>query len=608
MMKFKRLLTLLLALICGCAILATLSGCGKTGTEEGSESATQAGTEGGTVSPGTGSDSQTGENTPIVDPVVDLVLVQDGRANVVIVGDSENAAVTTLQTTVQTVTGVAPTICAEKDVPENAIRIYVKNIVGADPGKLAEKTNYFGWWFGAYEKNFYLLAYDDMVLQEGASGVADAIAATTANGKWTRPSDYSFSKTTSRRYPAADAPYFAGAKEAELFNCDDGYYMAFLTDAEKESFEAYCEKLSANGFTEEQTNEINGNLFRTYSKGQEVLYTYWVEYSKQVRVIVSKDGTLPAVSDSGNNTVCTSLIKQLDPCPTGGSNEGEGYVIRLNDGRFIVIDGGYECENTTAKNIYDFLKAEAPDPDHVVIATWYITHTHGDHLSALRSFAKQYKEDSSVTIESFMINKNMIKELTQYCGGISEMSGNLSSIFAAYPNATVYKPFTGQKYTFSTTTINILYTIPDYAPNRTIPNESDATSSSPLKGDYNLETMVSQFNIHGTTFFVMGDTTVIACNEMSKRFGEALQSTYVQVSHHGLAPTSTDVYQPRRNNSTKEIYKLIYPDYAFLPCSAAKKSERMNYEVNRYLKSFLTKLYCAGEEGGDVRIDLNDLS
>lgn len=63
------------------------------------------------------------------------------------------------------------------------------------------------------------------------------------------------------------------------------------------------------------------------------------------------------------------------------------YVIRLADGTFIVVDGGY-ATNREADGLYELLMANTADGKQPVISAWFITHLHYDHYGCLKKFTE----------------------------------------------------------------------------------------------------------------------------------------------------------------------------------------------------------------------------
>lgn len=393
-------------------------------------------------------------------------------------------------------------------------------------------------------------------------------------------------------------------------DCDDGYQLSLLTNMKEEDFEAYCRRLVSSGYELYAENDMNGNLFRTYSTDAgSMVHTYWVKYSEEVRTIAANTTLIPAISPAISETKVTPMLHQLEALNSDETDGGMGYIIRLSDGRFIIIDGGRYLK-TNAKAIYDFLveNASGSNPKNITIAAWFFTHAHDDHTGAFRYFAehvsdfpstmdKLLKNVPTITIESVMLNACNTKEQLANCkaGTGDEKTAVETALKTYYPNAKVYKPLTGQVYTFADTSIEILYTMPDFLPN-VIAQEADNNG-----GDYNIESVVSMIDIDNTTdkndkFFVMADTNRTACEEMSKRYGTYMESDYVQVAHHGLNEISDGTsHNSRRHGPDKITYDYIVKDdkstIILWPTSREKYEERSGeaglVEVNIYLRKLV---------------------
>ncbi len=292
--------------------------------------------------------------------------------------------------------------------------------------------------------------------------------------------------------------------------------------------------------------------------------------------------------------ICDPLI--IPVCSgTGGPgfDEGMGYLIRLSDGRFLIVDGGYP-QQIFAEKIFLLLKQYAATPNPVRIAAWILTHAHIDHVGAFLEFAKRYKDDPSVVIESFLLD---FVEDPEFCRFFENSSARVvkNAILDCYPNAKIYRPLTGQTYPFGTMILRVLFTTQDYLP-RIIPNEPDATEKNPKKGDGNHLSLVFRLETDNSSFLILSDTTKVCCDELCRRYGTLLKSDFVQMAHHGMGITDPTVYQPRRANATRELYRLINPTVAFLPCSKERAPIRLNYEANREIREKARRIIVGGED------------
>ena len=71
-------------------------------------------------------------------------------------------------------------------------------------------------------------------------------------------------------------------------------------------------------------------------------------------------------------------------------SSGMSYVVQLNDGRFILIDGG-ENFDVDGERLYRYLVDKSQD-ENPVIACWLFTHGHKDHIFLAAEFMEVYKE------------------------------------------------------------------------------------------------------------------------------------------------------------------------------------------------------------------------
>ncbi len=536
-------------------------------------------------------------------PAEPVVIVDNGTARAVIVGNENSAYVTSVRNEISSLTGVTLEVCSADDAPEGMTRIIFGNPAEIGNDTIISEAPYFGHLVKVLDGDVYVVAYAETILMEAATSLKIKLSDGYADGVLSLDGALAASKATSQSFAAGDVPRLDGGENARIFDCGDKYQMVLLEDVESSEFSSYCEKLEGLGFELDSENDRNGNQFKTYYSSEKrlMLHTYWIEYSGEVRTVAANTDRLP-INDVGGEKICAATLHTLeaitqnsDDGESGRSDGGMGYVVRTEDGRFIIFDGGCD-EGAHAKAIYNYLKSNAPDPNNIVIAAWYLTHAHGDHYGAFKRFSETYSTDKTITLECVMKNFCNVGTQMKYVDdkGDRDVSSTLS---VYYPTVPVYKILTGQVYTFSTTSIEILYTMSDFMPN-VIVQESDVATRGEKNGDSNVMTVPCLVDIVNTAdkndlFFVMGDTTKVACDEMSKRYGDTLKCDIVQVSHHGLA---TDTDAPRRKNSTQEIYRLMNPDIALWPTHLDRFNERKSFSVNQCLLSLVDKNYIASNE------------
>lgn len=503
----------------------------------------------------------------------------------IVIGNEEKSYVRAIATSVNTLIGADNLVYAVDNAPDADMRIYIGNPQELQLDSFANELLFFDYLVTVRDGDLYILSPKDKQLEEMAMVILKELGSWYSNKAITIPEDYTLVSPLFEVFLENNIPHIEGSKQITAHDYDNDHYVLAMEDVSAEEFDAYCAKLVAERYTLYAENEIGDNHFLTYTNEDGMmLHTYRIAYSNEVRIIVAKTDLLPFVSAADTESVCSPLLHQLR------SGEEMGYILRLADGRFIIIDGG-NSNSGTEDEIYSFLKRHAPDAEHIEIAAWFITHAHIDHCGGMIEFAKKYASDSSFSIQCVMFNPCESAEQMEYCSSVrNELCAALT---AYYPDVPIYKPLTGQLFTFGKTTIEILYTMSDFLPN-TIAYEPDGKG-----GDYNVMTTVSIIDIDSTAdlgdrFFVMGDTTTVACNEMSKRYGDAMKCDFVQVSHHGHSPLPTGL-NCRRNNATIEIYDFIDPDIALWPAEASNIAPRSELEVNAHLISIVDEVVVAGK-------------
>ncbi len=245
---------------------------------------------------------------------------------------------------------------------------------------------------------------------------------------------------------------------------------------------------------------------------------------------------------------------------------GMSYVIKLPDGRFIILDGGHD-NDINATSIYGTLEKQADDPDNIVVAAWIFSHTDGDHVDAFAHFANIHAEN--VTIESFIYN---------FGTAASNVPVTEFSMIEAAPDANRIIAHTGQEFYFGGAKLTVLYTGDAYG--------GEINNSATVFSDVNNNSsVVFKLEHNGKSFLSFGDysdngRTLMGMYPVSSG---VLDSDIVQVAHHGISGMSNDMYAT-----------FVTPDYALWPVGTYKdelynpnkeKSDIYNLAQNAYINN-----------------------
>ena len=124
-------------------------------------------------------------------------------------------------------------------------------------------------------------------------------------------------------------------------NTNESEYKDFLTD------------LEFNGFVYYTENQIGENLYATYLTEMQIVNVMYLANKGETRVTVDDrdEFDLPGLESDNIYKEVTDPSLTVIGIGTSGYPGGMGYVYKLSDGTFFIIDGGY----TRGKNSKDHL-------------------------------------------------------------------------------------------------------------------------------------------------------------------------------------------------------------------------------------------------------------
>lgn len=326
---------------------------------------------------------------------------------------------------------------------------------------------------------------------------------------------------------------FFGAK---TIDGGKGNKMLYLKVSTVENFNKYLEEIKNAGFEKISNREINGNIFCTLTNKKEYLYAYYLKYNGSIRIASGPIEQLVKEDYSGN------LPEKYSPYITNVPQHanGQGFIIRLPDGRFIVQDGGYKTED----RVYNRLKSLQPQ-GKIVIAGWFISHPHVDHYGAFIDFVKNHSADSDIVIER-VIHGYTHEDVYNMEGPYAEQRESVREFYSTtkkyIPSVPVLKSHTGQVIKFGSVDVEIIYAVETMLPE--------------VIKDFNSTSTVIRVNFNGNVnqkFLILADVHSEVGGTISSIWGEYLKSDIVQMAHHGNWPASESIYQLAKAET------IIYP-------------------------------------------------
>ena len=229
---------------------------------------------------------------------------------------------------------------------------------------------------------------------------------------------------------------------------------------------------------------------------------------------------------------------------------GMSYIMRLCDGRFIIIDGNVG-EYDEAEHLYSLLCEQNELGGEPQIAAWFITHPHSDHFGCFVKFYRLYGD--RVKIEKLYYHFPT--------PGVFDSEGSDTTEFIKVINeidAEIIAPKTGDRYVFADAEFEVLFCCEDLYP-------------GPVK-NINNSSLVMKMHLGNYDVLWLGDLqregSDRLCTQVEK---EKLKCDLLQVGHHGYG------------GGSDELYRAADPKYLLWPCPDFWFHPVRLWECNNYL-------------------------
>lgn len=333
-----------------------------------------------------------------------------------------------------------------------------------------------------------------------------------------------------------------------------------------EAYRAYCGTLRGNGYTTLMENELESSLFCTLVNRERgvMLYVAFEAYAHMEKYAPRFTRSLRIVS-SPLSSVSVPPVAILSPAPyqkvtntavtaveVTGQAVGMGYILTLEDGSFIVFDGGgLNPDHREPFILWSLLTqrhqqvfGEAPTPERPIhVAAWIITHSHWDHYGAFREFIDKYGKSELFKMD-YMIGN--FPSRSSVFGIINQDILNMGTPAVMQKlhdgmreDFTFLKVHAGQKFYFANLEMQVLMTYDNISPAR-IYNQND--TSTVLR--FSLQATNDQGEKVGDPYVMLwlGDANNNESRFLCAMYGDYLKSDSTSVAHHGNIGCENDLY------------------------------------------------------------------
>ena len=226
----------------------------------------------------------------------------------------------------------------------------------------------------------------------------------------------------------------------------------------------------------------------------------------------------------------------------GWSAAGMGYVIFTENGKSIVIDGGYGDD---AEGILSILKSNT-DSEIPHVDLWIITHPHFDHYGALRELACNESLRSKLTVGEIVYWFPL-----EFCGKDGK-AGSLSganermALVCKNFGAEYHRPSLDERMSVDGVEIHFLY-VPD-----------DCSILNRGGGNANLCSLIFTVRGRNKKAIFTGDAYGRTMQLTAWRYHKELKCDILQMPHHGLCDAHN-----------MDFYREVNAETVFIPISVA---------------------------------------
>jgi len=598
-MKKIKLLALITALLLLVSAVFLFAGCEKKGGDTTTEAETTA--------------------VPETEPVsTTLVLMKDGKPNFRVVrpdGDDTSAASVSAAKSVvklfsrytSEVVELGTDWSSDGSHDADAVEILIGATNYPETLEAMSKLNYGEYAVAVIGNKIVAVGLTEQGLNKAIDILSDRIvqaAITTNDGNIEIGRDTYFQNKADSKLAAI--PVYDNGGTITYYNPGDDCKEIIVGNTDIDSFKAYCTKLEGLGYKLAYKNDITENSFAAYYNDQYIYNIGYYDYRCEVRIIQEpySASSVEALNyENKYEVVTTSQITMLglEYKKDDGTYAANGLsiLIRLTDGRFIVVDGGFS-KQAHANIIINNIKSQSSaysSKTGMKIAAWIVTHPHSDHNGALNKCYSSFKSNN-ITVERLIYNfmseeERNLSVNTYLSKGSSNWStgegGNWTGSGAAANalGATKIVAHVGNVYKFADLEIEVLYTIESFGPNlcnalNTTSTVMKMTFTDPKSGKV-------------TTYMSTGDATGNGFEICKKMYGTYLKCDMLQVAHHGATTWGND-------KGTMDAYKAISPATLVWPCGTTYYDTASKRTFNAVLLNKATnpnfkEVYIAGTEG-----------
>lgn len=365
----------------------------------------------------------------------------------------------------------------------------------------------------------------------------------------------------------------------EAYDCGDDVVTMLYADGQKSDYDAYIASAEAMGYVT-VSSRTAGRESHARLESEKAATRLFVSHTADGLRLTTESLNVRSFPQSVEadpyTTELTITQTALNYSAQGDNTNGMSYILQLTDGSYVIWDGGWA---TDAAELYLFLKNNAPQGSTPHIRMWIFTHLHGDHSNCFLEFGEEYAD--GVKLDYVGVNIPIIYSDNE--GESIYTSGKLRNALAKFKTAQLVKLHTGMLLSFPGADVEVLLT------------HEDLGVMNLYSTKRNDQSVVTRILAKTDKVMLPGDAEIVAGDYVVARYGDYLQSNYVQVAHHGSI----------KNPTCLDFYKFCAPTYCLFPGAQKRFNENKTTTENAYLLNLVGQKNFFVADGADKTIKLN---
>lgn len=373
-----------------------------------------------------------------------------------------------------------------------------------------------------------------------------------------------------------DIPFYHGGESHDLFGCNNGCRMLRVAGTAKQEYEAYVASLENAGFVLYRKHAIKENLFATYQGESVIIQANYTNCDRTARIIADPNLTLyKSEEEMVSFKICDTTLYQME-LDYRTIDCGMCYILQCKDGSFFLIDSAHMNSTNDHRRLYDLLRRLVPEGQKIIIAGWFFSHAHQDHIVKFMDFIRSDFDNYEIECLYFNFPELDVPGSEEWSLSDKQTMMEFEELIKIHKELPVVKLHTGQHFFVRNLEFEVLATHEDIYPGSL--------------ACFNDSSTVLLMTAEGCKTIFLGDANFTECNILIARYGDYLKSQIVQVAHHGY------------NSDNIEIYRYIGAQVALYPTSPSRYEETKDSRSNQLISELTREIYLSGNGTTALRL------